>query len=77
MKSGWAFSARVSGNVIAERSGAVDISTSSMGMKMKAVTEALLFLKERTHKKVVTVNDSMTEAGSPVLKVFIEYSDIF
>ena len=60
MKSRWTFSARVSGNVIAERSVAVDLSTSCMAMKMKAVTEALLLLKERNHKKSVTVNDSMS-----------------
>ncbi len=36
VNSGWAFSARVSGNVIAERSGAVDLSTSSMVMNTKS-----------------------------------------
>ncbi len=42
VKSGWAFSARVSGNVIAERTGAVDLTTSSMAMGVNAVREALM-----------------------------------
>ncbi len=52
VKSGWTFSARVSGNVIEKRSGAVDLTTSSIAMVVKAVTQALLFLKEQNHKKL-------------------------
>ena len=60
VKSGWAFSVRVSGRVIAEKSGAVELTTSSMAMEVKAVTEALLYLKENNHKKAVIVTDSMS-----------------
>ena len=42
-KSGWAFTVRVKGETIAESSGAVDITTSSMLMEIKAISEALVY----------------------------------
>ncbi len=52
-------SVRVSGNIIAERLDAVDLTHSSMAIELKAVTDALLFLKEHNHKNAVIVTDSM------------------
>ena len=48
------------GTVVAERSGAVDITTSSMLMEVKAITEALHYLKENQHRRAVFVTDSMS-----------------
>ena len=45
VKSGWAYSVRVDGRIVAEDSGAVEITASSMSMEIKAVTEALLYLE--------------------------------
>ena len=40
-KSGWAFSARVDGRIVKEKSGAFQCTTSSMVMEVKAISEAL------------------------------------
>ena len=68
-KSGWAFTVRVKGETIAEGSGAVDITTSSMLMEVKAISEALKYLQEQGTKKAVIVTDSM----STLQKVKKEY----
>ena len=60
VKSGWAFSVRVDGQTVAEDSGAVEITASSMSMEIKAITEALLYLKDSQHRKAVIVTDSMS-----------------
>merc|ERR1711942_15947 len=52
-KSGWAFTVRVKGETIAESSGAVDITTSSMLMEIKAISEALKYLQEQRIRKAV------------------------
>ena len=39
-KSGWAFTVRCRGETVGEGSGAVEVTTSSMVMKIKAVTES-------------------------------------
>ena len=44
MKSGWAYTERVSGEAIAEGFGLVEITTSSMLMEVKTITEALQYL---------------------------------
>ena len=51
VKSGWAFTIRVNGETVAEGSGAVDLTTSSMLMEVKAITEALRYLQQDQHKK--------------------------
>ena len=68
-KSGWAFTVRVKGETIAESSGAVDITTSSMLMEKKAISEALMYLQEQRIRKAVIVTDSM----STLQKVKKEY----
>ena len=60
VKSGWAYSVRVDGRTVAEDSGAVEITASSMSMEIKAVTEALLYLRNSQHRKAVIVSDSMS-----------------
>ena len=60
VKSGWGFTVRMHGTIVAERSGAVDITTSSMLMEVKAITEALHYLKENQHRRAVIVTDSMS-----------------
>ena len=60
VKSGWAFTIRVNGETVAEGSGAVDLTTSSMLMEVKAITEALRYLQQHQHKKALIVTDSMS-----------------
>ena len=59
-KSGWGYTVRVNGMVVAEGSGAVEMTTSSMLMEIKAITEALRWLRQEQHKRVVIVTDSMS-----------------
>ena len=60
VKSGWAFTVRVNGTTVAEKSGAVSITTSSMLMEINAITEALRYLKEEKYTRAVIVTDSMS-----------------
>ena len=60
VKSGWAYSVRVDWQTEAEDSGAVEITASSMSMEIKAVTEALLYLKNSQYQNAVIVSDSMS-----------------
>ena len=48
------------GTTVAEGSGAVDITTSSMLMEVKAITEALRYLRENQQRRAVIVTDSMS-----------------
>ena len=68
-KSGWAYTVRVKGETIAEGSGAVEMTTSSMLMEIKAISEALIYLQENRIKNAVIVTDSM----STLQKVKKEY----
>ena len=68
-KSGWAYTVRVRGETIAEGSGAVEMTTSSMLMEIKAISEALIYLQENRIKNAVIVTDSM----STLQKVKKEY----
>ena len=58
-KSGWAFTVCVKGETIAESSGAVDMTTSSMLMEIKAISEAMKYLQEQRIRKALIVTDSM------------------
>ena len=69
IKSGWAYTVRVNGETVAEGSGAVDITTSSMLMEVKAVTEALRYLQANQLKRAIIVTDSM----STLQKISKEY----
>ena len=46
--------------VIGEDSGATTLNTSSMCMEIKAITEALTWLKANNHQRAVIVTDSMS-----------------
>ena len=59
-RSGWAFTIRINGQTVAEGSGAVEITTSSMMMEVKAITEAMNYLQLNQHSKAVIVTDSMS-----------------
>ena len=59
-KSGWAYTVRVQGETVAEGSGAVEITTSSMLMEIKAISEALKCLQQRQCKRAIIVTDSMS-----------------
>ena len=60
VKSGWAFSARVDGVVVGEDSGATTLTTSSMCMEIKAISEAMTWLMINNHQRAVIVTDSMS-----------------
>ena len=60
IKSGWAYTARVNSVTVAEGSGAIDSTATSMAMEVKAVTEALSFLAESPYRKAIIVTDSMS-----------------
>lgn len=51
---------RVGGVTVAEKSGAVKITTSSMSMEIKAIAEVLAYLEENACRKAVIVTDSMS-----------------
>ena len=68
-KSGCGYTVRVNDLVVAEVSGAVEITTSSMLIEIKAITEALRWLRQEKHRRVVIVTDSM----STLQKVQKEY----
>ena len=60
VKSGWAYSARVDGRIVAEDSGAFTRTTSSMCMEVRAITEALQWLCDNGHAHSIFVTDSMS-----------------
>jgi ribonuclease HI len=60
LKSGWGFSARVRGKIVAERSEAYGTTTSSMRMEVEAVTAALRWLSETKLNRAVIVSDSQS-----------------
>ena len=49
MKSGWAYSTRVESVVVAEDSGALAQTTSRICMEVRAITEALEWLRDNGH----------------------------
>ena len=58
IKSGWGFTIRKSGVTQNEASGAIELTTSSMIMEIKAITEALKYLQDTHQEKAVIVIDS-------------------
>ena len=59
VRSGWGYTIRVEGQTVHEASGAIQLTTSSMIMEIKAITEALRYLHSNQHKRAVIVTDSM------------------
>ena len=60
IKSGWGYTVRVDGEMINEASGASELTTSSMVMEIKAITEALQYVQREQHKRAIIVTDSMS-----------------
>ena len=59
-RSGWAYTVRVDGSTVAEKSAAIELTTSSMSMEIKAITELLAFLRDSHIRKAIVVTDSMS-----------------
>ena len=59
-KSGWAYSARLNGKVIAENSSATDLTLSSMATEVNAITLALTWIAEQPYERLVIVTDSLS-----------------
>ena len=60
IKLGWAYTIRVDGVIVAEGSGVVEITKSSILMEVKVITEALRYLQIHQHSGAVIVTDSMS-----------------
>ena len=60
VRSGWGFTIRIEGQTVHEASGAINLTTSSMIMEIKAITEALIYLQRHQKKRAVIVTDSMS-----------------
>ena len=60
VKSGWAYSARQNGVVVAEGSGAFAQTTSSMCMEVRAISEAITWLRDERHVHAIFVTDSLS-----------------
>ena len=73
VKSGWGFTIRIEGQTVHEASGAINLTTSSMVMEIKAITEALIYLQSHQKKRAVIVTDSMSTLQK-VLNCFV-YAD--
>lgn len=59
VKSAWAFAVRVDGVFVEVRDGAMSLTTSSLVMEVKAITEALIWLRTADFRRVTVVTDSM------------------
>ena len=69
IKSGWGYTATYQGTTVQEASGATGLTTSSMCMEVKAITEGLKWLGDSQHNKATFLTDSMStlekiQAGS-------------
>ena len=60
VKSGWSYTIRVNDEAIAEGSSAVEITTTSILMKAKAITETLRYLQAKQYRRAIIVTDSMS-----------------
>ena len=63
----WGYTVRVNDLVLAEGSGAVEITTSSMLMEIKAITEALRWLRQEKHRQL-GIDDGLHEHTSKSTK---------
>lgn len=60
IKSGWGYTAARRGMTVREASGATGLTTSSMCMEIKAITEALKWLGDNQHNQATFLTDSMS-----------------
>ena len=60
VRSTWAFTARVDGTTVQEESGRVNITTSSLCMETRAITEALMWIRTTSYQSITVVTDSIT-----------------
>ena len=60
IKSGWGYTATYQGTTVQEASGATGLTTSSMCMEVKAITEGLKWLGDSQHNKATFLTDSMS-----------------
>ena len=58
IKSGWGYTAAYQGMTVQEASGATGLTTSSMCMEIKAITEGLKWLGDSQHSKATFLTDS-------------------
>ena len=58
IRSGWGYTAAYRGTTVQEASGATGLTTSSMCMEIKAITEGLKWLGESQHSKATFLTDS-------------------
>ena len=59
VRSGWGYTIRVDDATVHEDSGGIRLTTSSMIMEIKAITEALQFIQQNQQKRAIIVTDSM------------------
>ena len=59
VRSGWGYTIRVDDATEHEDSGGIRLTTSSMIMEIKAITEALQYIKQNQQKRAIIVTDSM------------------
>ena len=60
VRSGWGYTASLNNQVVNEDSGYVDLTTSSMCMEVKAISEMLEWVKRQAITRVVCLTDSMS-----------------
>jgi ribonuclease HI len=60
VQSGWGYSARIRGRIIAEQSEAYTTTTSSMRMEVEAVTAALKWLSATQLNRAIIISDSQS-----------------
>ena len=74
-KSGWAFSARDGETTVTvmEKSGATEVTTSSMYMEVVAITEALKWLRDTEYESATIVTDSLSTLEK--VKIGLLYAD--
>ena len=58
--SGWAFTARENNHTVMERSGASDITTFSMSMEVRAISETFSWLQDTVYESAIILTDSMS-----------------
>ena len=60
VRSSWAFTAQVGGDVVKEDSGGFAVTTSSLTMEIMAVTKAMIWLESQTFIHACFLSDSMS-----------------
>ena len=69
LKSGWADTIRVvNGDAFADGSGAVEFTTSSMLMDVKAITQALRYIQAKQYRRGIIFTDSISTVQNSTMK---------